>query len=1204
MPKQLYIFLLLITLSFCLKAQDSVVYRTIFIGDAGEMDIQQRAVLNNAAAQIIRNKTTVIYLGDNIYPKGMGLPGSKEEATSQEIIRSQYTPMRSKGAPVYFVPGNHDWDKMGANGLAKIKAQWQYLENQGDSLLKLVPPNGCPDPIEINLTNDLVIIAYDSEWWLFPFDKTNTDAECSCKTKKDVLAKFDELRYKNRNKIIMLASHHPFQSYGVHGGRYSWKDHLFPLTNLNKNLYLPMPVIGSLYPFLRNTFLNPEDLKHPLYKDMIRSIDKVFDSFPNLVHVAGHEHGLQFIKDGDKIQVVSGAGAKHSNASKGKNSLFADATQGYVTADLYTNKSVRFTYYIFVKDTIQQAFTYLLPYIQPTDVATINNATPITGDSIIISVHPSYNNPGKFHRFLFGENYRKEWAAPTKLPVIHASQFQGGLKPLQLGGGMQSHSMRLEDKTGKEWVIRSVEKSPDALLPEGLKNTFARDILDDETSGQHPFSALIVPPIANAVNVPHANPIIGVIAPDPALGNYGRSFNGTVVLLEEREPLGKSDNTGKMEKSLQKDNDNDMHAKEFLRARMLDAFLGDWDRHEDQWRWYNDSKDKNKDYVGVPRDRDQVFHVTQGLLPRLASAPYILPIIANYDPQISRVKWLMYKAAFFSNQYPAFQLSREEWKKTALNFQKAMTDSVLEASLLRLPKASYDIGHDKLLKIMQSRREHLPAAMDEYYRFSQKVVDILASDKNELIEIKDAENGGLRIRMRKINKEGKIKDELMDKTYDPVLTKEIRIYLGKGNDSVVLNNKSSKINLRIIGGKDEKAYNVIASNKKVPLYDQLNNSSFSGDTSRLRKHISSDSANTAFNRVNLYNIFMPLANIGGNADDGLILGAGFKFIKQEGFRKTPYASSQQLMVGHSFSTKAYNASYTGDWIHVIGKADIIIQAAAKAPNTQNYFGLGNETSFDKTGNYKRYYRSRFSIYHLDPAFRWRTGKGSALTIGPSLSYYVADNEDNVGRLIANPAKVGSYDSTTINKDKLHLGVSLNYLSDRRNNKILPQWGTYINFRIQAYSGVGSYTKSFAQFIPEVALYKSLDAKSNLVLAERLGGTVGIGQAAFYQSAFIGGQGNLLGYRQYRFAGKHSFYNNLELRIKLGDVASYILPGQFGITGFYDIGRVWVTNDDSGKWHNGVGGGIYFAPASLISASFVMGHSTEGWYPYFNLGLRF
>jgi outer membrane translocation and assembly module TamA len=148
------------------------------------------------------------------------------------------------------------------------------------------------------------------------------------------------------------------------------------------------------------------------------------------------------------------------------------------------------------------------------------------------------------------------------------------------------------------------------------------------------------------------------------------------------------------------------------------------------------------------------------------------------------------------------------------------------------------------------------------------------------------------------------------------------------------------------------------------------------------------------------------------------------------------------------------------------------------------------------------------------------------------------------------------------------------------------------------------TGSFAQLMPEVSLYKNLNAKATIILANRFGGTVSVGKTAFYQSAFIGGQGNLLGYRQYRFAGQHSMFNNLEMRIKLADVASYILPGQLGITGFWDIGRVWEKNEDSGKWHNGTGGGIYFAPVSLVAFSFVMGNSAEGWYPYFSMGFRF
>jgi hemolysin activation/secretion protein len=126
----------------------------------------------------------------------------------------------------------------------------------------------------------------------------------------------------------------------------------------------------------------------------------------------------------------------------------------------------------------------------------------------------------------------------------------------------------------------------------------------------------------------------------------------------------------------------------------------------------------------------------------------------------------------------------------------------------------------------------------------------------------------------------------------------------------------------------------------------------------------------------------------------------------------------------------------------------------------------------------------------------------------------------------------------------------------------------------------------------------------VVVADRVGGAVTVGKAAFYQSAFLGSHENLLGFRQYRFAGDHSLYNNLEFRIKLANFASYILPGQFGITGFYDAGRVWVKGESSNVWHQGVGGGLYFAPAQMAVIQVQAGYSNEGWYPYIIMGFRF
>ncbi|HTD42006.1 MAG TPA: hypothetical protein VK671_15360, partial [Mucilaginibacter sp.] len=85
---------------------------------------------------------------------------------------------------------------------------------------------------------------------------------------------------------------------------------------------------------------------------------------------------------------------------------------------------------------------------------------PITQDSVIVRVHEQYDKVTGIHRLFFGENYRKDWAAAVKLPVFRISELHGGLTPEKQGGGQQTTSLRLVDPTGKEWVLRSVEKDP------------------------------------------------------------------------------------------------------------------------------------------------------------------------------------------------------------------------------------------------------------------------------------------------------------------------------------------------------------------------------------------------------------------------------------------------------------------------------------------------------------------------------------------------------------------------------------------------------------------------------------------------------------------------------------------------------------------------------------------------------------------------
>ncbi|WP_090662493.1 BamA/TamA family outer membrane protein [Parafilimonas terrae] len=1181
--------------------QDSISHRIIFVGDAGEIDNQQNNVIGSAAQKVLPNKTTVVYVGDNVYPTGMGLPGSKEEEQTKNILRAQYQPMRGNNAAVYFLPGNHDWDRMGGNGLAKMKAQWRFIDQQNDSLLKVVPPDGCPGPYEISINDHIVIIAFDSEWWLFKHDKTNAEADCDCNTNDEVISKLEELFYKNRYKTILLADHHPFKSYGHHGGYYGWKDHIFPLTAANKSLYVPMPIVGSLYPLLRKLFANPEDAIHPWYKDMISRVNNVFDTFPNLVHVAGHEHGMQFIKEANNIQVVSGAGAKEAFVKKGKHSMYAQKAPGYVVADQLLDYSVRFTYYVAETDSgFKNVFSYTFNYtpIKQLEEAAINN---IPDDSTTVATHPSYDSVSGFHRWLFGENYRKEWSVPTTLPVIKISAEKGGLTPTQRGGGHQSYSLRLEDKDGKEYVLRSVNKYPEVLLPQALRQTFAGDWINDAMSAQHPYSALIVPPLADAANVPHTNPEIGWVAPDKKLGIYANTFANTVNLLEEREPEGESDKTEKMMRKLIDDNDNNFDTALFLRARLLDVLINDWDRHNDQWRFaYNKNNNGGKTYFAVPRDRDQVFYVNEGLLPGVSSLPWFLWFMQDYK-KLRSINDFMWESRDLNSRF-LNQLDHAQWMNIVNDFVTAENDSVLNTALKRLPASAYNIRYSTLLKNLQNRRAVLPKAFDEYYFFLNKIVDIQTSDKNELVEIKDTLNNNVLVSIHKLSKERNVKQQLYYKSFDPSITKEIRLYVNDGNDSIVFNTSNRRILIRVIGRGDNKTYNVEQVNKKPIIYNYTNNVNISGDANKLRRHFSNDSANTAYIPVDLYNRWQPLLVAGYNIDDGIILGAGFKYT-HKGFRKTPWANVQQFGVGHSFSTRAFRIVYSGEWKDAVGKADLLLNGVAKAPdNTQNFFGAGNETAFDKTGDYKKYYRARFDLYTANAALRW--GNKTSVTIGPSFQYYRYDADENKGRFIEHISQLNTYDSAVITDDKFHLGAVINFTSDSRDNKMLPTFGAYINVRMQSYAGLNDYSNAFTQIIPQVAVYKSITNSGSVVLANRLGGGVTFGKPAFYQLLFLDGKDNLSGYRQYRFAGQQMLYNNTEMRIKVADIASYVLPGQFGLLGFFDVGRVWVDNENSAKWHNGFGGGIYFAPAQLFLLRATLAYSEEGWYPYISFGFRF
>lgn len=136
-------------------------------------------------------------------------------------------------------------------------------------------------------------------------------------------------------------------------------------------------------------------------------------------------------------------------------------------------------------------------------------------DSVTVVPGAQYRKSGLYQAF-FGRRYRDLWTAAVRVPVLDLATFGGGLRPLKKGGMQQTKSLRFLGADGRQYAFRSIDKDPSVVLPEGLRETFAGRIFQDQISAAHPLGALVVPPILTAAGVLHASPVLVMMPDDPA----------------------------------------------------------------------------------------------------------------------------------------------------------------------------------------------------------------------------------------------------------------------------------------------------------------------------------------------------------------------------------------------------------------------------------------------------------------------------------------------------------------------------------------------------------------------------------------------------------------------------------------------------------------------------------------------------------------
>lgn len=1190
--------------------QKELLHRIFLVGDAGELKGDKQPVCDWLKQHVDWNDTAniLIYLGDNIYPLGLPAEGSKTYAAAKQILDYQLSVVKDKKAKTFFVPGNHDWRQGKPGGWQQIQQQEQYIENLQLPNVQLLPKKGCPDPVEIVLSNKMVLVFMNSQWWLHQQEKPGMESDCDCKTEEAVINSLKDIVGSHPDKLIVLAMHHPFYTYGSHGGFFTWKQHIFPLTDLKKNLYIPMPLIGSIYPLSRSLFGNIQDIKHPEYKNLIQRVEEVLIKHTNIVVASGHDHNLQLIKHDSIHYIVSGSASKNTAVKNGKYSLFTKNENGFAILEVFSDGSVVIKFYSLNSvDLSKPIFSQALRKIISIPEKKIIGSRPSLPDSITIAASNQFK-AGGFKKFLLGENYRKEWTQPIKAEVFDMSNEMGGLRPLKRGGGHQSKSLRLVDSTNKQYVIRTVEKFvTDAALPPDLRGTIAKDLVSDGVSASYPYAALSVPTFAKALGVPHAEPRLVYIPDDPRLGKFRIDFANTLCVFEEREPgnVKKTYSTDEMDKKRIDDNDNSIDQRAVLKARLLDMFMMDFDRHEDQWRWAEKNDIKGKIFYPIPRDRDQPFFMSKGVIPYFASLPWVAPQIQGFRSKAKDIRHYNFNAKNFDRAFMN-ELNEGDWQKAVNDFLPVLTDELIEKALKQQPKEIQGYSMKTIIQKLKDRRKYFASEMIYYYRFLSKVVAITGSDKKELFQITRQPDGSLLLKVSKITKEGDIGRMIYQRSFDKAVTKEIRLYGMNGDDRFVVDGKESGIKIRIIGGNGADVFeNNTETAGKTLVYDASNEANqFIGKTHFRKKLANDPSVNTYQRLYYKYNLAVPFISVNFNIDDGIYLGASLKYTRQ-GFRKTPYSMMHQLIVNHALATKAYNIRYNADFIKILGKADVLIRADIKAPdNVTNFFSYGNESVFDKNKPGKiRYYRARFQLGDIAALVRRNIGNTVSLSAGPAFQFYSFDTDDNKNRFITQTF-VNGLDPATLTKKKMYLGAQANIAIDNRNNKTLPSRGINWQTGIKKLAGLNSFSKDVTQINSELSLFFSFNKRANVVIANRIGAGINYGDFEFFQAQYLGGTDNMRGFRKYRFGGSSMLYNNTDLRIKVADFRTYLFPGSLGLLFFYDVGRVWVKQDNSSKWHNGYGGGLWIAPLKRFVIAASLTKSEEEILPLISFGFQF
>lgn len=1181
----------------------SIEHQVFLIGDLGAGSSDKAS--NTLQALVKKSKATnqknsIIFLGNTFSDNGLPLKSDSKSKLAEQQLKAQLDLVKDTDSELFFLPGNNEWNAI--DGVLGVQRQEDFIQDYLDKGDTFIPDNGCSGPEVEELSSTTVLIAIDSQWYLENWNnKEGVNEGCEHRTRDLFLRKLMDKIKDFRHKNIILAMHHPLNSNGAYGGRYSAKTHL-----------LPLPVVGSAAAFLNNSIANPQELRHPNYQALKLTLIDIAEKFTNVIFVAGHEQSLQYFEEEDQFFIVSGAAAGQTPTTLSDFAGFVAGVQGFGQLTIYEDGEVWIEFW-----STSDKKGNLLKDSQLIFRKKVRSPLPSMGE-LIPSEFKEYNRIKQqdsiklavlkgedikiFNQTFWGELYTQQYLTEFKMPVLDLEREKGGLVAIGRGGGNQTNSIRLKNKDGKIYQLRTIKKVTERF-PGIVRKTFANDLAKQQLTAGNPFSALTVGTMASSINVFHTNPKIVYVPKQPNLGIFN-DLGGEVYLLEERgggdwsdlESFGypdKIENMGNIIEGKLKNGKTLIDQPQVLRSRLFDMILGDWDRHSDQWRWAGFKQENGKTlYKPIPRDRDQAYAKFDGIANTLAS--YTVPFTRaadNYDGEISKKEttWLNYQARFFDRLF-INEITLTDWEREATFIQENLSDEVIRKAIRKLPPFAFDQEGEDLIKWTKMRRDDLLNTARRYYQLLNREVTVLGTHKDNSFIVSRLNDKEIKVSVFEKGKSNRPDELIYERTFETAVTKSLNLYGLDGNDHFEVKGMVGNSALvRLIGGNGIDNYNdestVNGWTKKTKVFDAKSEESVLNLGKEAKDKRSSRTELNALNYRNFeYNYAIPLPMIGSNPDDGLFFSLNTNW-NTFSFKRTQI---HKITGRYAIGSKSFSFGYEADYFNAFNHWDAYLKAVAEVPRfVLNFHGFGNETTRNIDLQGRDFYRVRRTLLGIYPAVKRRTDAGLTFSIGPALESVKI--EENVNH-ITNSDDLGILPD--VFETQYFSGSNIDFNFFNTDHPVLPSQGLGFTAGAMWRSNLNDFDRQLLQLESQFQFYLRLGRNDRLVLANQLSAKHLIGDFDFFQSVNLGGTNSLRGFAEQRFSGRTTFYHNIDLRIKLFDSEGSVLPVSIGFTPGFDYGRVWVDDDTSDKWHTSYGGTVWLAPLDYIALSIGMYKSEE------------